>query len=45
MESNYKKVKQVLWTILFANFGVALLKIIVGTNNVSLESSPPAPPP
>ena len=31
MESNYKKVKQVLWTILFANFGVALLKIIVGT--------------
>ena len=31
MESNYKKVKQVLWTILFANFAVALLKIIVGT--------------
>ena len=31
MESNYKKVKQVLWTILFANFGVALLKIIIGT--------------
>ena len=31
MQSNYKKVKQVLWTILFANFAVALLKIIVGT--------------
>ena len=31
MENNYKKVKQVLWTILFANFGVALLKIIIGT--------------
>ena len=28
--NNYKKVKQVLWTILFANFGVALLKIIIG---------------
>ena len=31
MQSNYKKVKQILWTILFANFAVALLKIIVGT--------------
>ncbi|MGL6106033.1 cation diffusion facilitator family transporter [Romboutsia sp.] len=31
MELNsYKKVKQVLWIILFANFGVALLKIIIG---------------
>lgn len=30
MESNYKKVKQVLWIILFANFSVALLKIIIG---------------
>jgi cation diffusion facilitator family transporter len=28
--NNYKKVKQVLWIILFANFGVALLKIIIG---------------
>ncbi|HBF6217809.1 TPA: cation transporter [Clostridioides difficile] len=27
---NYKKVKQVLWIILFANFVVALLKIIIG---------------
>ena len=27
---NYKKVKQVLWIILFANFAVALLKIIIG---------------
>lgn len=32
MESdNYKKIKQVLWIILFANFGVALLKIVIGT--------------
>ena len=31
MDSNYKKVKHVLWIILFANFGIALLKIIVGT--------------
>lgn len=30
--NNYKKVKQVLWAILFANFGVALLKIIIGTS-------------
>lgn len=28
---NYKKVKQVLWIILFANLGVAVLKIIVGS--------------
>ncbi|MCA4985354.1 cation diffusion facilitator family transporter [Clostridioides difficile] len=27
---NYKKVKQILWIILFANFAVALLKIIIG---------------
>ncbi|HBF2540845.1 TPA: cation transporter [Clostridioides difficile] len=27
---NYKKVKQVLWIILFANFAVVLLKIIIG---------------
>lgn len=32
MESrNYQKVKQVLWIILFANIGVAFLKIIIGT--------------
>ncbi|MCC3866670.1 cation diffusion facilitator family transporter [Terrisporobacter mayombei] len=30
MDTNYKKVKQVLWIILFANFGVAILKIVVG---------------
>lgn len=28
---SFKKVRQVLWVILFLNFGVALLKIIVGT--------------
>lgn len=28
---DYKKVKQVLWTILFANLGVALLKIVLGS--------------
>lgn len=28
--NNYKEVKRVLWIILFANFGVALLKVIVG---------------
>lgn len=28
---NYKKVKLVLWIILFANFAVAILKIVVGT--------------
>ncbi|MDD3174223.1 MAG: cation diffusion facilitator family transporter [Herbinix sp.] len=27
----YKKVKQVLWIILFANLGVAVLKIMIGT--------------
>ncbi len=36
MESNYKKVKQVLSLILIANFSVALLKIIIGT---SIESA------
>lgn len=29
--NNYKKVKQVLWVILFANFAVAILKIVIGT--------------
>lgn len=29
--NNFKKIKQVLWIILFANFFVAILKIIVGT--------------
>lgn len=33
---NYKKVKQVLWIILFANFAVALLKILIG---LSINSS------
>ncbi|HSQ89880.1 cation diffusion facilitator family transporter [Romboutsia sp.] len=28
---NFKKVKQVLWIILFANIGVALIKIVIGT--------------
>lgn len=38
MENNYKKVSQVLWTVLFLNFGVAFLKIIVGKsiNSTSL---------
>ena len=31
MQSNYRKVKLVLWLILFVNLGVALLKIVVGT--------------
>lgn len=35
-DDNYKKVKQVLWIILFANFTVALLKIIIGS---SIKSS------
>lgn len=37
---NYKKVKQVLWMILFANFGVALLKVVIGTaiNSVSMTA-------
>ena len=30
MNNNYKKIQQVLWVILFANFTVALLKIIIG---------------
>ncbi|GAA3662828.1 cation diffusion facilitator family transporter [Asaccharospora irregularis] len=30
--TNYKKVNQVLWGILFANLGVALLKITIGTS-------------
>lgn len=29
--NNYKQVKMVLWIILFANLGVALLKVIIGT--------------
>lgn len=29
--NNYKKVKKVLWVILFANFAVAILKIVIGT--------------
>jgi cation diffusion facilitator family transporter len=28
---NYKSIKQVLWIIMFANFAVALLKIIIGS--------------
>lgn len=37
-KSNYKKVKQILWIILFANVGVAVLKIVVGglINSASL---------
>jgi len=37
---NYKKVKQVLWMILFANFAVALLKIVIGTaiNSASMTA-------
>ena len=31
LQTNYKKVKKVLWIILLANFAVAILKIIVGT--------------
>lgn len=30
-DNNFKEIKQVLWIILFANFFVAILKIIVGT--------------
>lgn len=29
-ECNYKKVKQILWVILFLNLGVAFLKILIG---------------
>ncbi|MGL5641990.1 cation transporter [Acinetobacter sp. RIT592] len=32
VNTNYKKVKQVLWVILFANLGVAALKILIGTS-------------
>lgn len=31
VEDTYKKVRQVLWIILFANLGVAALKIVIGT--------------
>ncbi|KKY00551.1 cation transporter [Paraclostridium benzoelyticum] len=31
ISDNYKKVKQVLWIILFANIGVAILKIVIGS--------------
>lgn len=31
LEGEFKKVKQVLWVILFANLGVAALKIIIGS--------------
>ena len=31
ISDNYKKVKQVLWIILFANIGVAILKIAIGS--------------
>ncbi|MEG1311901.1 MAG: cation diffusion facilitator family transporter [Romboutsia sp.] len=34
--SNFKKVRKVLWIILFANFGVSLLKIIIG---ISIKSA------
>lgn len=39
-ENNYKKVKFVLWIILFANLGVAFTKIIVGylINSTSLST-------
>lgn len=30
-DNNFRKIKQVLWIILFANFFVAMLKILVGT--------------
>ncbi|WP_270942745.1 cation diffusion facilitator family transporter [Romboutsia lituseburensis] len=30
-DNNFRKIKQVLWIILFANFFVAILKILVGT--------------
>jgi cation diffusion facilitator family transporter len=30
MSSNYRKVTKILWVILFANLGVAILKIIIG---------------
>lgn len=31
MQNNYKKIKSILWIILFANMGTALLKILAGT--------------
>ncbi|MGL4914307.1 MAG: cation diffusion facilitator family transporter [Romboutsia sp.] len=31
-DNNFRKVKQVLWLILFANWGVAIMKIIIGTS-------------
>ena len=31
-DNNYKKVKQVLWSILFINLGVAFLKILIGSS-------------
>lgn len=40
MNNYFKKVKQVLWIILFANFAVAVLKIIIGTiiNSTSMAA-------
>ena len=40
LEENYKKVKFVLWIILFANLGVAVTKILVGyiINSTSLST-------
>lgn len=40
VENNFNKVKQILWIILFANFGVAALKIIIGSisNSTSLTA-------
>ncbi|WP_455539868.1 cation diffusion facilitator family transporter [Terrisporobacter sp.] len=40
LEENFKKIKFVLWVILFANLGVALIKILVGymINSVSLST-------
>ena len=31
LSNSYRKIKQVLWVILFANFVVAILKVTVGT--------------
>lgn len=31
-DNNFKKVKKVLWVILLANWGVAMMKIIIGTS-------------
>ncbi len=40
MQDSFKKVKQILWIILFANFAVAALKIIIGTisNSTSMTA-------